>query len=315
MRKVFIKDLRVSDVLLNHKLAVKEIAKKKGKTGNEYLNIVFSDKTGQINAKAWSNAFADIDQSLSAGDVANVTARVDEFNGKPQIIVEKMSKADNFDPSDFLQKGERDADKIWQEIINEVNNLQDEEIKNLILNIFSDESFVKKYKEVPAAELVHQDYVGGLVEHNYEMMVAGKACKDLYKEVRWAELLYGVLFHDVGKVEELNTTGIVLERTKGGYLLGHLVQGLLFLNSKFPSDFDKDKKERLLHMIASHNGSTELGSPIAPMTLEAILLSALDDLSFKAGTYYTHLRKNEPNEKGIAGYNRYLGASILSHDS
>lgn len=314
MRKVFIKDLKVSDVLLNHNFAVKEFTKKKGKTGKDYFNVVLADKTGQVSAKVWGTNFNEVDQNVKVGDVVSVTGRVDEFLEKPQVIIEKMAIIKDFDPSDFLVKGERDQDQIWKEVLDEVNGLDDKDIKDLITKIFSDEKFVKKYKEVPAAELVHQDYVGGLLEHTYEMMIIGKASKDLYKEVKWSELLYGILFHDVGKVEELNPTGVTLERTKSGALLGHLVQGLLFLDKQFPKDFDEEKKDRLLHMVASHNGKKELGSPVVPMTLEAILLSSIDDLSFMVGTYFTHLRKNESDDRGLTGYNRYLGASLLLND-
>ena len=314
MRKVYIKDLKVSDVLLSHNFAVKEFTKKKGKTGKEYFNVTLSDKTGQVNAKVWGTNFNEVDQNAKAGDVVSVTGRVDEFLEKPQVIIEKMKIVKDFDPADFLVKGERDQDEIWKEIQDEVSDLKDKAIKDLINKIFSDEKFVKKYKEVPAAEIVHQDYIGGLLEHTYEMMVVARTCKNLYTQVRWAELLYGVLFHDVGKVEELNPTGVTLERTKSGALLGHLIQGLLFLDKQFPKDFDAEKKDRLLHMVASHNGKKELGSPVVPMTLEAILLSAIDDLSFMVGAYFTHIRKNDADDRGLTGYNRYLGASMLLND-
>lgn len=313
--RVYIKDLKVGDVLLKHKFAIKDISLKKGKTGSNYYTVVLSDKTGSVGAKIWSNSFAECDLSKAkSGSVVEVNGKVDSFNNKAQIIIEKMSVCSDYNADDFIPTGDRDLNKIYNELISEVKSLDDEEVKQMILSVFSNDEFTKKYKEVPAAEVVHQDYVGGLLEHTYEMLKIAKACKDLYPNLRYSELVFGIIFHDVGKIYELTTTGVTLERTLPGYLLGHMIQGLLFINTKFPKDFTNDKKVRLLHMIVSHNGAIELGAPVTPMTLEAILLSAIDDLSFKAGTYYSHIRKNEPDEKGLLGYSKYLGATLLKQD-
>lgn len=314
MRKVYIKDLKVSDVLLNHNFAVKEFTKKKGKTGKEYFNVVLADKTGQVSAKVWGTNFNDVDQNVKTGDVVSVTGRVDEFLEKPQVIIEKLVLVKDFDPSDFLLTGGRDLDEIWSYIQDKTSSLDDTDIKKAISKVFEDKKIVSLYKQVPAGEIVHHNYVGGLLEHVYEMLIISESVPKLYSEANYSELFMGILFHDVGKVEEYVTTGVTLERSKSGYFLGHMAQGILLLEKLLPEDFPQDTKDRLYHMILSHHGEKEKGSPVQPMTLEAILLSQIDEMSSKAGIYYAHIKNEDPDDKGMVGYSRYLGSSILHHD-
>ncbi|PIR43674.1 hypothetical protein COV24_01295 [candidate division WWE3 bacterium CG10_big_fil_rev_8_21_14_0_10_32_10] len=314
MNKLYIKDLKVGDVLVNHKFAIKDFAKKVGKTNNEYYTVVLSDKTGFIDAKIWSNSFAEcsVDQ-IKIGNVVNVTGKIDEYNSTPQIILEKMIITEEYNAGDFLSEGTRDANEIFNSILETVDLLEDTDIKNLILDIFKNEDLLKKYKQVPAGEFVHHSFVGGLLEHVYEMLEFAKTAKILYPDINFSELAFGVIFHDIGKIEELGVNGVVMERTLPGYLIGHLGQGLLLVNKHFPENFDVTKKNRLLHMILSHHGEKDKGSPIQPMTLEALVLSEIDTLSSRVGIYYTNLSKGETDEKGLTAYSKYLGASFLVH--
>jgi len=245
--RLFVKDLKTGDVLVDHPFAIREIAKKVGKRDNEYYSLILSDKTGSVDAKIWSDYFINCDlANAKVGEVVSVTGKVDSFNDSNQVIIEKITKLSKFDPAEFLREGVKDREKLFSEILSVVSELQDDEIKNLILKIFEDKELVEKYKDAPAGELVHHNYVGGLMEHVDEMLQFALTAKKVYPEVRISELVFGVLFHDIGKLEELGTTGVVLERTVPGYLMGHLGQGLLLISKYFPENFDKNKKARVI---------------------------------------------------------------------
>ncbi|MBP7859458.1 hypothetical protein KA001_00660, partial [Patescibacteria group bacterium] len=220
MIKLFIKDIKAGDVLLNHKFALRTFTKKFGKVGNEFYAVDFSDKTGGVQGKIWQNNFANCNfTDCKIGDVVEITGKVDSFNDKLQIIVEKLNKTTNFDPADFVNEGKRNLEELWNYILSEVNSLEDTEIKNVILKIFDDATIVPILKKVPAAETVHHNFVGGLLEHTYEMLLMAKKCKEIYTDISYDELFFGTLFHDIGKVMEYNITGVSLERTKEGYLI------------------------------------------------------------------------------------------------
>ena len=315
MLRAYIKDLKVGDVVLNQQFGVLSFAKKLGRTGNEYYEVILSDKSGHIDAKIWANSFNYCDLNINEGGVVEITGKVDSFNDKPQLIIEKLTEVKTFDPADFLYSGTRNKEEIWNYLINEVNSLEDAEIKNITLKILNNDEIQNSYKKATAAEYVHHDFVGGLLEHVYEMLVIAKSVKFLYPEINYSELVFGIVFHDIGKLYEYKTSGISLGRTKSGYLLGHIVQGLLFLNTFFEESFNADKKDRLLHLISSHHGSKEFGSPVNPSTIEAVMLSQIDDLSSKAGIFYTQKRNSLVDNLGFIGFNKYLGANILDTDS
>lgn len=310
--KLYIKDFKVADVLVDHSLAIKSLEKKVSKNNKEYYNVILSDKTGQIDAKIWSDYFSSCSlNEVKPGNVVKITGKVDSFNSTPQLIIEKMQIVKDYNPSDFLNSTDQDVEDLFKYIMDTIESLEDTEIKTVAKSILEDTAILKAYKQVPAGEYVHHNYVGGLVTHVVEMLKFAESSKSVYKNINFSELAFGVIFHDIGKVHELALNGVVLERTLAGYLVGHLGQGLMLVNNFFPKDFDEDKKNRLLHMLISHHGEREKGSPVQPMTLEAIILSEIDNLSFKAGTYFTHLEGSEVNDKGLTGYSKYLGTSIL----
>lgn len=166
MLRAYIKDLRSGDVILNQTFGLIVLNKKTGRTGNEYYEVILSDRTGQIDAKIWANSFnaCEIDE-CSEGCVVEIVGKLDEFNGKPQLIIEKLKVVTDYDPADFLFDGNRNKDECWNFLMSEVDSLEDTEVKDLIKSILANEEFTKKFKVTTAAEYVHHDYVGGLLEH------------------------------------------------------------------------------------------------------------------------------------------------------
>lgn len=190
-------------------------------------------------------------------------------------------------------------------------DLEDKEVKDLIKDIFSDSDLKEKFKTAPAAELVHHDYVGGVLEHVYDMLRFSVPYKEIYPQIRYSELVFGIIFHDIGKIYELSQSGVALSRTMSGYLIGHISQGYGLIEKKIPKEFNEFKKDRLLHMILSHHGQLEYGSPIKPMTLEALALSIIDIASSQLEIAVKHIEQNEVDERGKTAFNRHLETSFF----
>ena len=312
MIRLYIKDLKPGDILLKQNFAVKDIVKKLSKNNTHYYTLTLSDKTGQVDAKIWADYFKDVDlENIKIGSVISVTGKVDSFRDENQVMIEKSILVEDFDPADYVTTSEYDIDEIYAKILDTVNSLEDAEIKKLILELLDLPEIKSKFLKTPAAMMIHHNYVGGLVVHVYEILTLAKASMELYPEANFSELAFGAIFHDIGKLEELDAGSLALNMTKEGKLLGHVVQGLLLLERCIPSSFDKNKKLRLIHMVASHNGKKEIGAPVTPSTIEAFLLSEIDNLSFKIGTFRMHLQKGEIDENGFSTYSPYLGASLV----
>jgi 3'-5' exoribonuclease len=310
--RLYISDLKPGDILSSHKFAVKDVNKKTGKNDTVYYDLTLADRSGEINAKIWQDAFKNCDiECLKIGTVIEVHGRVDSYNDSKQISIDRLKKADSYNPSNYLKEGKKDREKLFNNLLNTVKELEDKEVSNLILTIFEDENIVKKYKEYPAAEKVHHAYIGGLLEHICEMVLLSLPVKKLYPQVNYSELMFGILFHDIGKLFEYTITGVSVMRNTQGYLIGHITQGVVYLNNLFPAKFDQNKKDRLLHLILSHHGKQEYGSPVVPQTIEGVILSLLDDLSSQATIALDHLEKETADEQGMTPFNKYLNTGLL----
>lgn len=312
MIRLFIKDLKPGDILLKHNFAVKDIVKKVSKNNANYYTLTLSDKTGQVDGKIWADYFNDTDVSnLKAGVVIEVIGKVDSFRDENQVIIEKAKILSDYEPSDYINEGTKDRVKLFDDILTLVNSLDDADIKDFCNRVFADKDLVKKYTTVPAGVIVHHNYVGGLLEHVTEMLGFAKMAKEVYPDIKYSELVFGILFHDLGKIQELSAGGVTLSMTVSGKLIGHLSQGLLILEGFFGNDFDADKKMRLQHMILSHHGEREKGSPVHPATIEAVILSEIDDLSSRVGILRAHLQRGDVDESGFTSQSYFLGSAIL----
>lgn len=302
-------DFEVIDEIEIPKKETEEVTNSEGETKKAE---VYGSKEEEIIATSFGEEYnfdkKDVKQIKIEGiDADDLEAEIkDDSSGgstkKVTVVTEKDQEA-------LLEKLEKNLHKKSLEVLKSKTVSGQELLEDSVLYTTSSKVFDTNIDE--EAEKFELNYVGGLVTHVVEMLKFAESSKSVYKNINFSELAFGVIFHDIGKVHELALNGVVLERTLAGYLVGHLGQGLMLVNNFFPKDFDEDKKNRLLHMLISHHGEREKGSPVQPMTLEAIILSEIDNLSFKAGTYFTHLEGSEVNDKGLTGYSKYLGTSIL----
>ena len=275
---------------VDHFFLVKKCEIRLTKAGKEYLSLELGDKSTSSSANLWedTSGFKPIKNSLTVGDVVKITGSIDEYQGNSQIKIDTIrltKQSDEVTPKDFLPKSLRDLNVMKKEFITRMEKITDNDLKNLIKNIFSEERFTK-YISVPAGKMWHHGYISGLIEHTLEIIRICDLMCDIHPQINRDLLVCGAMLHDFGKIEELSFEP-VFEYTDKGKLLGHIVIAAMIVNDEINkiSNFPEDLKNNLLHLILSHQGKLEYASPVVPKTLEAITLYQADELSAKVNAY------------------------------
>ncbi len=249
-------------------------------TGGKFLLFQFSDMDGVLKGVLWEPA-DEIERSIRLDDVVRVSGEVQEYQGALQLRISRLERLaeGEYDPSVFLPASNRPIDELYDEILKIITGINDEDLRPLLQTIFEDEEFGKSLKRAPAAKGWHHSYIGGLVEHIYDMAQLAIKAAEVYPDVDRDLLLAGVFLHDLGKIEELMVTNHI-DYSDSGRLLGHITLGVEFLSEyiRGMEDFPGELKMKLMHMIVSHHGELENGSPVRPMTVEALLLHYIDNL-------------------------------------
>jgi len=249
-------------------------------TGGKFLLFQFTDRDGMLRG-VWWEPTEEAETSIGANDVVRVRGEVTEYQGALQLKIGWMEKLDSseYDPSMFLPSTSNDPDELYDEIMRIVESTGNQHIRTLLQRVFGEEGFREVFLRAPAAKGWHHSFVGGLAEHTRDMAsLAERAC-EVYPEIDRDLLMAGVLLHDIGKVEELTVTNHISYSDRGR-LIGHIVLGVEMLDRAASSieGFPQELEMRLKHMMISHHGLQEHGSPVVPMTSEALLLHYIDNL-------------------------------------
>ena len=258
------------------------LREKKG-GGGQYLALTLSDKTGAFEARMWEE-FASAVASCAEGCYVKAQGQVAKYQGKFQITLTKLRLAadSEVEPADFVPTTRFDIDAMWSELRSYIDAFANPDLKRLVFAFLDDPEIGPAYRAAPAAKVLHHAWLGGLLEHVLTLVRVCRAVVPFYPEVDADLLVTGAVLHDIGKVRELSwgtTFGYTLE----GQLVGHIsiAQGMLREKIAMLPGFPSKLSVLVEHMVLSHHGKYEFGSPKLPMTPEAILLSALDDLEAK----------------------------------
>ena len=256
---------------------IKELNEKKDKNGNGYLDLIVigSDKK-EYPAKVWR---FDNNGQFEQNDVVEIEYTLDNYKGKAQLTITTIKKAPSEMIKEFIPASEYDGKVVFSMLLKKVNEFKDEELKAIVKDIMlTNREALEVY---PAAYRLHHAIVGGLMLHTASIVeMAEKTC-EVYPNINRELLLSGAILHDVAKTFEMQTgkTGLCSGYTIGGELIGHLVKGAIFIDETAKKlGIDSQKVTLLEHMILSHHGVPEYGSPVRPMFLEAEILSTLDAL-------------------------------------
>ena len=271
----------------------------KDSDGKQFLSLELGDATGRVDAVMWNDA-AEAYGRLSQGDIVQVKAAVGTYRESVQLRVESIIRAKEGDwrPGDFLAQSPISPAERETAIRAEAKAVRDHHLSKLLSLFFDDREFMARFLEAPAAKLWHHAYVGGLAEHTAGVCRLAHAAAANYGLLDTDLLLAGCLLHDVGKVPEYRV-GAYIEYSDQGRLLGHIVLGDQMVGERLSKikDFPQEKSMRLRHMVLSHHGERERGSPVTPATLEALVLHHCDYLDAHAGAF-TRIIKRE------GGHNR-----------
>ena len=268
-------------------LLLTKVEKKTTRAGKEFLNLELRDISGTISAKMW-DSFEVFYQSASEGNITKVDCKFDEYNGTPQLIINRIrlaNESDGVSHSDFLPRSQRDLEEMKKEWNDIVDSLTNGYLKTLVQKIF-DEETKEKYFNVPAGKAWHHAYIHGLLEHTLEIVKICITACDIHPELNRDLIIAGAILHDFGKSEEL-TYETNFDYTDKGKLIGHIVIAAMRIEEKAKEipDFPENLKNQLIHLVLSHQGKLEHASPVIPKMPEAVVLYHADELSAKSNAY------------------------------
>ncbi len=306
MKRQFVSEIKAGEPVDDFfVLAEKTLLQKKD--GNNYLNIVLSDRSGWIKGVVWDNV-EEIASLVKPGDVVQVKATAGEYRGALQLVVKGMTTVtvESGDFSDFIPATARDIDLMFERVVALSDSLRPSYLKALFQVFWKDDGFVEKFKAAPAAKKMHHAYLGGLLEHTLSMAVLADKIAGHYSGIDRDLLVAGALLHDIGKIGEFRWD-IHIDYSDEGRLLNHITIGVRMMEEKIQTiqNFPEEKALLLKHMVVSHHGSREFGSPEPPKTIEAVLLNYIDEIDAKVQGIREFMGKENPDEPWTS-YHRLL---------
>lgn len=306
MKKVFVNQIQerdwIEDVFL-----VRDKVVGMAKNGKPYLTLKLMDRTGELEGRIWDRV-DEFSAQFERDDFIRVAGKASLYMGKMQLIIQELAKQreEAVDLSAFLPVAARPVDEMVEDLRGRVTSITDPSLRALLRAFVDDEEFLAAYSRAPAAKAMHHVYLGGLLEHSLAVATLAEDICRRYPGLNRDLLVTGALLHDVGKVDELRYVRS-FEYTDAGKLLGHIVIGVEMVEEKLRGipGFPRELAILLKHLLLSHHGQYEFGSPKRPKTLEAVILNFIDDLDSKINGVRTHLDREPDSESSWTQYHRF----------
>src|SRR6201997_4805407 len=284
------------------------------KSGEPYLALILGDRTGQLDAKMRDNVEDAID-AFEQDDFLKVKGLLNKYKNRFQITIHKLRRLSDseIDFSDYLPKTTKDIGELWQTLATVASSFRDPHLKSLVEAFMSDPEIAEAYRNAPAAKSLHHAYIGGLLDHVVSLFRSCDLVCRNYPQINSDLLLTGAFFHDIGKIHELTYNRSFSYTTKG-QLLGHMIIELEMLQAKLAKlpGFPEELKTLIEHLIISHHGPYDFGSPKLPMFPEALMLHYLDDLDSKMEAMRAHFEREATLDSPWTSYNASLGRPLLN---
>ncbi len=286
--------------------------KKVGQTkkGDPFLSITLSDRTGDIEARVWDNAL-ELGSLFREGDILEVQGQTGSYKGQIQLTLSGLKLSETGDPALFMETTPCDITEMMNSLRGVVKKIKDTHLKALSDRFLSDHDFAEQFKRCPAAKNFHHSYIGGLLEHTLSVCRMAVQVSGHYPKIDGDLLLAGAFLHDIGKIKEFKY-GTVIDYTDEGRLLGHVILGVGMLDEKLASmkKFPEETALRLKHLVLSHHGEYEFGSPKRPKFLEAFALHMIDDLDAKMNGIARYMER-DTKEGSWTDFNRMFDRYLL----
>jgi len=293
----------------------KELRTTKG--GDLYVTCTLCDRTGTIPARLWQ-ATESIFSGIPTEGFLQVKGRTEDYRGTLQLIIDacRPVAAEKVDLADFLRTTGRDVEEMWEELLEILRDIRDKPLRLLIKKFLEDRRLVAGFKRAPAAMQMHHPFIGGLLEHTLNVARAARALLPLYPRLNADLVLAGVFLHDIGKTAEL-THETTITYTDRGALVGHITlaavwveQKVALLEAETSEPFPAKTRDLLMHIILSHHGAHEYGSPKLPSVPEAFFIHYLDNLDAKIFMTTDAVESDPDPEASFTAYNRELHTRI-----
>jgi 3'-5' exoribonuclease len=286
----FITDLRAGTELLHEPFLLHDVVRRQSKDGRPFLLATLRDRTGQMAGVYWDVPLS-VDVWARPGLAVLVSGRVNLYKEALQVNISELERANGLDMTVFLPASQRPLGEMRAELRDLVDTLTPP-WRELVARLLLDGSLAERFAVAPAARGMHHAYVGGLLEHTLSMAEVARLLAAHYPYVNSSLLLSGVLLHDIGKAEAYSLDE-GLGHSDDGRLIGHILRGALLIEREAAElAFPAEELQQLLHLIASHHGTLEWGSPVVPRTLEAVLLHQIDLLDSRIAGYLDHVRND-----------------------
>jgi 3'-5' exoribonuclease len=289
----------------------KEIRQKK--SGELYLSLMLSDRTGEVDSKMWDNV-AEVIDAFDRDDFVMVKALTQVYHNRPQLTIHKLRRMDDseVDFADYFPSSARDPEEMWAELRSVAAGIGNAHLKALLEAVLNDPDVAQRYRRAPAAKTIHHAYLGGLIEHVLSLCALAGLAAEHYPHVDRDLLLTGVLLHDIGKIHELKYERGISYSTDG-QLIGHIEIAMRMVADKLHGlpDFPPRLRTLVEHMILSHHGHLEFGSPKLPQFPEALLLHYLDDMDSKMECMRALISNDRQVEGCFTAYNAALERPAL----
>jgi 3'-5' exoribonuclease len=315
MKTAYIGTLVPNDVVTTQFLVVsKEIRQKR--TGEPFLSLHLADRTGEIEAKMWDNV-PEVMDTFDRDDFVKVKGMLQVHQNRYQFTVHRLRRLEEHevDVADYFPCSDRDPDEMFAELHGIISNLGNPHLQALLEAVFKDERLAALYKTAPAAKSIHHACRGGLIEHVLSVCALCRLAASHYKNVDLDLLLTGAILHDIGKIEELSYSRS-FGYSSEGQLLGHIIIGVRIIGSKIDQlpDFPRKLRTLVEHIVISHHGELEFGSPKVPIFQEALLLHHLDNLDSKMDAMRNALKRDRLAEGEFTGWVSSLERILLKKE-
>jgi len=306
-KSIYIKDIKAGEKICDF-FFVTEKNLAYSQKGSPYLNLRLKDKTGELDGKVWDNA-QDMEKVFRKGDFIYIQSRALQYKNAIQLSVMSARKADDqeIEAAEYFPVAKEDPGKMFSELMAFVAAVETPSLQALLQSFFQDEEMASLFKRAPAAKGFHHVYIGGLLEHTLSVVKILAWLAGHYEGLNRDLLMTGGILHDIGKIYEYSYDGVV-DYTDEGRLVGHIVMSVEMVDRRISDlpDFPPQLAMELRHILLSHHGTLEFGSPKRPKTMEALVVHFADDLDAKVNAMQLTIEGAADNESDWTPYHRLL---------
>lgn len=314
MAHLYIKDLQPGQQIQDTYMVTQPVLRNTTK-GDLYIAMFLSDKTGKVNSRMWQ-VTQELYQSLPSEGFVTIRGKSELYQGNMQLVVNDIQvvEPDQVRLMDYMPRTEKNIGEMFEQVKTILGTIENNDLKLLTEAFLNDPELMKQFCIAPAAMMMHHNYLGGLLEHTLNMLNVAQVLFPLYPKIQKDIVLAGILLHDMAKTQELSYN-IGFSYTDRGQLLGHIIQGTQMVAEKVDAlkaagtPVDQEIVDNVLHIIVSHHGQYDFGSPKLPATPEAFMVNYIDNLDAKMNQTMT-LIENEPGDDNWTAYQRSLETKL-----